>query len=238
MSIAVGRRLVPEERLSRSPPTSTRPARHPRQFAKSPGKASPSRPGNARPPALPSGRRAKCRPVHPNLTLPENAHYSIDFAYSESSKSISGVEFGFSGLAAGPCRAGCCGIQANSDCLPQGFGAEALPRAPSESGLHHDDTTGTTLGKGKGGDRFNALVWSSCSSCRRAGQGSRPCVGVPALAAHPRTLRIARQKSGKSSGLRLDTKCRSTTTGSSFQIAPALIRSSLIPGEPVTRTPR
>ncbi len=49
---------------------------------------------------------------------------------------------------------------------------------------------------------------------------------------------IARQKWGRSSGLRLETKLRSTTTGASFQIAPAFSRSSLIPGEPVTRTPR
>jgi hypothetical protein len=45
------------------------------------------------------------------------------------------------------------------------------------------------------------------------------------------------QKSGRSSGLRLETKCRSMTTASSFQTAPALIRSSLIPGDPVTLTP-
>ena len=48
------------------------------------------------------------------------------------------------------------------------------------------------------------------------------------------TLRIARQKSGRSSGLRLETKCRSMTTGESSQMAPAFTRSSLIPSEPVT----
>ena len=47
---------------------------------------------------------------------------------------------------------------------------------------------------------------------------------------------IARQKSGRSSGLRPETNCRSTITGASFQIAPALTRSSLILSEPVTRT--
>lgn len=49
---------------------------------------------------------------------------------------------------------------------------------------------------------------------------------------------IARQKSGRSSGLRLLMKWRSVTTGASSQTAPAFSRSSLIPGEPVTRTPR
>src|SRR5262245_23165041 len=51
------------------------------------------------------------------------------------------------------------------------------------------------------------------------------------------TCRIASQKSGRSSGLRLETKWRSTTTAASTQTAPALTRSSLIPSEPVTRTP-
>ena len=59
------------------------------------------------------------------------------------------------------------------------------------------------------------------------------------LAATPDiTSMIARQNSGRSSGLRLLTKWRSTTTGASCQIAPAFTRSSLMPGEPVTRTPR
>ena len=49
---------------------------------------------------------------------------------------------------------------------------------------------------------------------------------------------IAAMKRGRSAGLRLETKCRSTTTGVSSQMAPAFIRSSLMPGLPVTRTPR
>ena len=38
--------------------------------------------------------------------------------------------------------------------------------------------------------------------------------------------------------MRLDTLFRSTTTDASSQRAPALIKSSLMPGEPVTRRPR
>lgn len=57
--------------------------------------------------------------------------------------------------------------------------------------------------------------------------GRRAMTSIMAVANH-----------GKSSGLRLDTKWRSTTTGASSQRAPALTKSSMIPGEPVTRTPR
>jgi hypothetical protein len=48
----------------------------------------------------------------------------------------------------------------------------------------------------------------------------------------------AAMKAGRSEGRRLETKCRSTTTFASSNSAPALRRSSLMPGLPVTRTPR
>lgn len=54
---------------------------------------------------------------------------------------------------------------------------------------------------------------------------------------HAYNDRMPLQKSGRSSGRRLLTKCRSTTTEASSKSAPAFTRSSLIPGDPVTRTP-
>ena len=52
------------------------------------------------------------------------------------------------------------------------------------------------------------------------------------------TPMTAAMKAGRSDGRRLETKCRSTTTSASSNSAPALTRSSLMPGLPVTRTPR
>ena len=65
-----------------------------------------------------------------------------------------------------------------------------------------------------------------------------PCQYDYTTVAAARCSTIAAINAGRSAGLRLETKCRSTTTGESSQIAPALIRSSLMPGLPVTRTPR
>ena len=65
-----------------------------------------------------------------------------------------------------------------------------------------------------------------------------PCDYTTATVAAARCSTIAAINAGRSAGLRLETKWRSTTTGESSQIAPAFIRSSLMPGLPVTRTPR
>ena len=62
--------------------------------------------------------------------------------------------------------------------------------------------------------------------------GRRPCgtrLRDLATATPDITSIIARQNSGRSSGLRLLTKWRSTTTAASSQIAPAFTRSSLMP---------
>ena len=52
------------------------------------------------------------------------------------------------------------------------------------------------------------------------------------------TSRIPWQNAGRSSGRRLLTKWPSIVTGESSNNPPALIKSSLMPGDPVTRTPR
>lgn len=55
---------------------------------------------------------------------------------------------------------------------------------------------------------------------------------------HPASTSImARENAGKSPGRRLLTLWPSTTTSASSKIAPALTRSSLMPGDPVQRTP-
>lgn len=76
---------------------------------------------------------------------------------------------------------------------------------------------------------------------RNRGKGTRGGHGMDRVHYRGRSAyqaRIARQKSGRSEGLRLLIEYRSTTTGASSQIAPAFTRSSLIPKLPVTRIPR
>ena len=128
---------------------------------------------------------------------------------------------------------------------PEGAGSVSARRHPRQSA---DSTSSPTRQRGR--------PWSSAQSRRK----TRPASCVPAsectsprsrvgLQSNPHshdavrfpcarsTSRIPTQNAGRSSGFRLDTKCRSTTTSASSQIAPALIKSSLIPGDPVTFAP-
>jgi hypothetical protein len=215
MSIAVGRRLVPRTPLSFLP-TSTRPARHPRQFAKSPGKWGFGPPKSDAPvsPAQRPARKMPSRSPETHLTRKCALFHRFRVFRMKQIHFRSRVRnFWTPGRPTAP-RA----LRVSSQFGPftaslRGGGTAADAKSAKQPALVDPNTTLLAQQELRAAGRWPGQFGA-------------------------RTFRIARQKSGKSSGLRLDTKCRSTTAGWSSHTAPALTRSSLMPGDPVTRTPR